>query len=119
MASRNREDYLEAIYGLIRSNGHARTKDIAAELNVKSPSVTGMLSKLDRDGFVNYEKYSGIWLTKKGKERALDIKRRHETFKRFLVSIGVPERIAEKDACTMEHSLHKKTIEQMKKLVER
>ncbi len=54
------EDYLEVIYNLFLNKGYARTKDIATELNVTAPSVSGMLKKLDKEGFVHYEKYSGV-----------------------------------------------------------
>lgn len=117
MASRSKEDYLEAIHWLIEKKGHARTKDIAAELKVKPPSVTEMLSKLDGDGLVRYEKYGGVSLTKKGRTLAVSVKSRHNVFREFLIAIGVPERTAEQDACVMEHNLHKKTIDRIRGLV--
>ena len=51
MYSRSFEDYLEAIYNIILKKGYARTKDIAAELNITPPSVSAMLKKLQ-----NYRK---------------------------------------------------------------
>ncbi|HDH41227.1 MAG TPA: metal-dependent transcriptional regulator, partial [Candidatus Altiarchaeales archaeon] len=59
MYSKTVEDYLEAIYNVIRRKGYARTKDISMELNIRSPSVTEMLKKLDDMDLVNYERYSG------------------------------------------------------------
>jgi Mn-dependent DtxR family transcriptional regulator len=52
-----REDYLEVIYALIKEKGYATTIDIASNLQVKSPAVTMMIQRLDKDGFVTYEKY--------------------------------------------------------------
>ena len=55
--SENLEDYLEAILELQTKNTVARSKDIAERLNIKRGSVTGMLKKLAKKKFVNYEPY--------------------------------------------------------------
>jgi DtxR family Mn-dependent transcriptional regulator len=112
------EDYLEAIYKLIKKKGYARTIDIAASLNVRSPSVTEMVQKLDRDGFVVYEKHRGIILTEKGEELAKSVIKRHETLVKFLKILGIEEEIAESDACSIEHYLHPTTMEGLSKFVE-
>ncbi len=115
MASREQEDYLESIYDLIGRKGHARIKDIASDLGVKPPSVTGMLAKLHRDGLVEYEKYGGARLTMAGRKIGAETREKHEVLRKFLTTIGVPEKIANEDACTMEHSLHKETTNRIKK----
>jgi len=112
------EDYIEAIYTLITQRGYVRVKDIAGELAVRPPSVSEMLRKLRDKKLVNYEKYSGITLTKKGKKIGKTIKTRHNTIKKLLQIIQVPEEIAEKSACEMEHHLDPETIEQLTKFVE-
>ena len=53
------EDYLEAIYGLVKERGFATVVDIAASLDVKPPSVTHMLQKLSRLSLVKYQRYRG------------------------------------------------------------
>ena len=40
------EDYLEAIFWIVKSKGAARAKDIAERLRVKASSVTGALQAL-------------------------------------------------------------------------
>lgn len=112
------EDYLEAIYKLIKKKGYARTIDIAASLNVRSPSVTEMVQKLDRDGFVVYEKHRGIILTEKGEELAKSVIKRHDILVEFLKILGIEEEIAESDACSIEHYLHPTTMERLSKFVE-
>ena len=62
------EEYLEIIYSIAEQKGYARAKDIVKEMNVSPPTVTEMLQKLDREGFINYEKYGGVTLTKRGIE---------------------------------------------------
>lgn len=54
------EDYLEVIYELIQQKGYATTADISKYLNVRSPSVTKMVKKLDENSYLIYEKYRGI-----------------------------------------------------------
>ncbi|HJH29440.1 MAG TPA: metal-dependent transcriptional regulator [Methanosarcinaceae archaeon] len=117
MLTRKGEDYLEAILNVTEDKGYARIKDIAVALDVKSPSVVEMVKKLDKMSFVVYRKYDGITLTEKGREIALIIKDRHDTLKAFLEIIKVPEKIAERDACTMEHELNEITTKQVKNLV--
>ncbi|MBC7110318.1 MAG: metal-dependent transcriptional regulator [Archaeoglobi archaeon] len=116
--SKSVEDYLETILRIVKEKGYARVKDIAEELDVKPASVTEMLNKLSNEGLVNYEKYSGVTLTDEGRERAEKITRVHEMLKKLLILIGVPEEIAEEDACKIEHVLHEESIRRILKLVE-
>ena len=111
------EDYLRAIYELCRDRGYTRVRDIARVMGVKPSSVTEMLRRLASAGYVLYEKRSFINLTEKGEREAIKIIERHETLVKFLVTIGVPEDIAKRDACIMEHSLHPETLTQLKKFV--
>ena len=116
--SRKAEDYLEAILNITDKGGYARIKDIAHELEITPPSVTEMVNKLAKKQLVHYEKYGGVKLTDKGKEIASSIKRRHVTFTKFLKIILVPQDIAEKDACILEHHLNSQTIEQFSQLLQ-
>ena len=65
-SSSRMEDYLEIIGELVELKGYATTLDISRYMNVSAPSVTKMLQRLDEGGFLEYEKYHGINLTKKG-----------------------------------------------------
>ncbi|MBU7042319.1 MAG: metal-dependent transcriptional regulator [Theionarchaea archaeon] len=116
--SRKAEDYLEAILNITERKGYARIKDIAHELGITPPSVTEMVSKLDKKKLVLYEKYGGVRLTEKGRDIASTVKRRHETFNKFLKIILVPTEIAEKDACILEHHLNSKTIKQFSQFLQ-
>jgi len=83
------EDYLRGIYEIVERKGFARVRDIARELNVKPSSVVEMLKKLQEMNLVIYKKYGGVRLTDKGEELAEVVKRRHETFRKFLELILV------------------------------
>ena len=52
---------------------------------MKPSSVTDMLKKLAEKKFINYQKYKGTSLTKKGKLIALSIIRKHRLWETFLV----------------------------------
>jgi DtxR family Mn-dependent transcriptional regulator len=118
MLTRKVEDYLEAILNVIDEKGYARTKDIAKMLEVTPPSVVEMMKKLNNMRYVNYRKYDGITLTPEGQEIAAAVRSRHNIIRSFLKIINVPKDIANEDACTIEHHLNPKTIEQIKKLVD-
>lgn len=81
----NREDYIKAIYELGGKENRIGTKDIAFALNVSPPSVSEMIKKLVKEGFLEYELYRGVKLTKKGSELAARIKKRHLLWEVFLV----------------------------------
>lgn len=112
------EGYIETIYNLIQTHGYARVADISETLDVKPPSVTNMLQKLDKQKFVNYTKYRGVILTSKGKSVAKALERRHKALKRFLIMIGVSEGTADKDACEIEHSINPETVKKLATFVE-
>lgn len=104
------QDYLEAIYELIEEKGYAKVVDIAERLNLKGPSVTRMVQKLSRDGFLKSEKYRGITMTERGKSTAKDMQRRHQLLREFLILLGVDHKTANMDAEGMEHHVSKKTL---------
>lgn len=108
------ENYLEVILDLQEKNTVARAGDIADRLGVQRGSVTGLLKKLESLGMINYQPYSFITLTPKGKRLARDVAHRHATLKDFLVNVlRIDLRIAEKTACRMEHGIDKKTLERL------
>ncbi len=105
------ETYIETIDDLMTKLGYAVVTDIAKQLNVKSPSVTSMLKKLDSLGFVKYTPYRNVILTQKGLDLAVFLKKRHKSLQEFLELLGVDKTIAEDDACAMEHILHAPSLE--------
>lgn len=115
--SRKAEDYLEAIYVIAQDKGHVRVRDICRVLGVKPPTVVEMVRKLAGQGYLVYKKNEGVYLTKEGEEIGRVVLDRHKTIFAFLKFIGVPEAIANEDACVIEHDLNAKTVDQIKSLV--
>jgi DtxR family Mn-dependent transcriptional regulator len=115
--SRKAEDYLEAVYVISREKEIVRIRDICKELGIKPPSAVEMVRKLASQGYLEYRKNEGVTLTAEGEAIGRVIKDRHSTIFAFLKFIGVPEKIADEDACVIEHELNPKTVEQIKSLV--
>ncbi len=107
------EDYLEAIDSLIDEKGFAASVDIAERMKVSKPTVTSIVKKLDREGFLVHERYRGIKLTTKGKKLAEEMQERHRLIASFLVLFGVEEGIAHQDAERIEHGLHTDTLQKL------
>jgi len=112
------EDYLEAIYLLSKKKGRAKVRDLSYLLKVKAPTVTEMIQKLAKRGLVVYERYRGVTLTKEGENIAKEVLNKHEILKGFLMMLGVDERIADKDACRIEHCVHPETIKRLSAFLE-
>ncbi|MND59909.1 Iron-dependent repressor IdeR [compost metagenome] len=87
MNSFTEENYLKAIYKLTEHIvGNVTTNAIAEVMNTKAASVTDMLKKLAEKKLINYERYQGVSLTKKGEEIAVQIIRKHRLWECFLVN---------------------------------
>ncbi len=112
------EEYLEVVYGLISEKGQARVSDIAERLGISPASVTEMIQKLKKNGFVTQERYGPIKLTEKGTKIAEIVRRRHEILKAFLQLLGINEEIAESDACEIEHNVNQETVKRLTSLIE-
>jgi Mn-dependent DtxR family transcriptional regulator len=111
--SQSAEDYLERIHELIEAKGYARVVDIASSLKVRQASVTAMVQKLGRAGFVKYEKYRGLVLTDKGREVARNIQNRHATLSRFFSLFGLDAETQRADIEGIEHHLSPATLEML------
>lgn len=112
------EDYLERIYELIEEKGYARVSDIADALSLSRPSVSAMVQRLDKLGFVQYEKYRGLSLTERGEEVARRIQRRHVILTEFLTLLNVDRNVIAKDVEGIEHHMSSETVAKIERLVE-
>ncbi len=105
MVSANMEDYLLAVYRLNKEGGAAKTTDIAEALNVSPASVTEMVKRMSEEGLVDYERYRGANLTRKGYRHAHRMHRKHRLVEKFLVEVlGSDVDSAHSSACSIEHN---------------
>ncbi|MBB6454241.1 Mn-dependent DtxR family transcriptional regulator [Salirhabdus euzebyi] len=118
MPTPSMEDHIEQIYLLIEQKGYARVSDIAESLQVHPSSVTKMVQKLDRDGYLNYEKYRGLILTAKGQKIGKRLVYRHELLEQFLGIIGVDKEKIYEDVEGIEHHLSWNAIDRIGDVVQ-
>ncbi|MEK4230986.1 transcriptional regulator MntR [Solibacillus sp. FSL H8-0538] len=118
MPTPSMEDHIEQIYLLIENKGYARVSDIADALSVLPSSVTKMVQKLDKDGYLVYEKYRGLSLTPKGEKLGKRLVQRHELLEQFLRLIGVDEGRIYEDVEGIEHHLSWNSIDRIADLVQ-
>jgi len=113
------EDCLEAMLILKRKKGYIRLKDLSVALNIAPSSVTSVLRRLEKMGYIRYIRREAILLTEEGEKIAQEIYDRHLAIKKFLREVlCLPDDIAEEDACAMEHRIHDETITRLKALTE-
>ena len=112
----NREDYLKAIYELGGEKNRIGTKNIASALKISAPSVSEMIKNLVNEGYIEYELYKGVNLTKKGLDEALHIKKRHLLWEVFLVEkLGYEWEDVHEEAEILEHITSPKLEEKLDK----
>lgn len=108
------EDYLETIYLLGKKRKAVRVRDIAKEMAITMPSVTGALKTLEQLELVSHPRYDMVFLTSKGNRLARAVYQRHLVLRDFLVKVlGIDPKIAESDACGMEHAVSTQTLERL------
>jgi DtxR family manganese transport transcriptional regulator len=104
------EDYVEAIADLTAETGEARVVDLARRLGVTHVTVNRAIARLQKAGYVTALPYRSIFLTEQGRTLAATCKSRHETVVAFLRSLGIPDRVAERDAEGIEHHVSPDTL---------
>lgn len=117
--SSNMEDYLEAILLIKNKKGVVRVRDIARARGVALPSVNSALKTLAKLFLIKHDRYEFVEFTPKGSIIAKKVYNRHLILTKFLKDIlGVDKKIAEEDACKMEHALSPKSLERLIKFME-
>ncbi|WP_164968213.1 metal-dependent transcriptional regulator [Clostridium tetani] len=106
------EDYLEMIYRNSLISGYTRIKELSESLNIRPSSATKMVQKLSELGFVNYEKYGIVKLTKKGEDIGGFLLKRHSIIESFLKNIGVKKDILI-NIELIEHSVTEEALEKI------
>ena len=103
------ENYLEAIWKLSQNGERVLAVDIARELGFSKPSVTRALNVLAGKGLLLKEP-KNIKLTPEGQKLAKEITERHNVITKFLLNLGIPQEIAQTDACRIEHYISPETF---------
>lgn len=104
------EDYVEAVAEIHAQTGSCRVVDLAERFDVSHVTVTRIVSRLKKEGYLDTEPYRPIQLTVKGAQLAEESRKRHDLVYRFLLAIGVPENVAAIDAEGIEHHVSPETL---------
>jgi DtxR family transcriptional regulator, Mn-dependent transcriptional regulator len=100
------QDYLKAIHALGGAERVVSPNEIAAALEVRAPSVTGMLKRLGKDGLIDYEPGSGAQLSELGIAEARRVVRRHRLVELFLTRVlGLDWSEVDAEAEALEHAI--------------
>ena len=108
--SETAEDYVEMIADLIAEHGEARVVDLASCMGVSAPTATKVISRLQKEGLVDTQPYRSLHLTDAGLALAEKCKARHEIVYNFLLSLGIPEDVASRDAEGIDHHVSEHTL---------
>lgn len=109
------EMYLETILILKHKIANVRAIDVAQEMNFSKPSVSRALGILKNNGFIAIDKNGYISLSETGGAIAEKIYERHKVLTDIFTAIGVPEDIAQEDACKVEHAISDETFNALKR----
>src|SRR5579859_1018323 len=98
------EEYLETIYNMSMEGEVVIGARLAEKFRVAPPTVTEMLKRLVRDGYVEMDNKRQITLTEAGNQGAESVLRRHRLTERFLVDmLGMQWHQVHEEAGRLEH----------------
>ena len=98
------EEYLETIYNMSAENEIVIGARLAEKFHVSAPTVTEMLKRLVRGGYVEMDNKRQVTLTEAGNQAAEAVLRRHRLTERFLVDmLGMQWHQVHEEACRLEH----------------
>jgi DtxR family transcriptional regulator, iron-dependent repressor len=98
------EEYLETIYNMSAEDELVIGARLAEKFHVSAPTVTEMLKRLVRDGFIEMDAKRQVTLTEEGNRAAEAVLRRHRLTERFLVDmLGMQWHQVHEEACRLEH----------------
>jgi Mn-dependent DtxR family transcriptional regulator len=105
---------LETILILKEKLGRVKSADVVGELGFSRASVSVAMRKLRDGGHIQVDADGYIAFTKSGQEIAENMYGRHTVLSGFLVSLGVDEETALKDACRIEHVISQQSFEKIR-----
>jgi DtxR family manganese transport transcriptional regulator len=107
------QDYCEVIAELLDSGVEARVGRIAERFGLSHVTVSRVVRRLAREGYIVAHARAPLGLTPRGRALATEARARHEVVVAFLRAIGVDERTAQADAEGIEHHVSPATLRAM------
>jgi DtxR family Mn-dependent transcriptional regulator len=104
--SRAAESYLEAIYNMLDEGKIVIAARLAERMDLKPPTVSGMLRRMSQAGLVVVAADHSISLTEAGVRVAEAITRRHRMLERFLTDyLGLSWHESHEEADRLQHAI--------------
>lgn len=118
MASQTEENYLKTLFNLALESGQVNISELANKLAVSKPTVNSMVKTMQKNGWVDYERYKPVTLTEQGKKAAALVIRKHRLTEMFLVNeMGFGWEEVHAIAEQMEHIHAPKFFERMDEML--
>jgi Mn-dependent DtxR family transcriptional regulator len=112
--SESLEMYLETILVLHEKQPLVRAIDISESRGYAKSSVHKGLALLKKKALIDIDEHGAIAFTPEGNHIAQRVYRRHLSLSKWLMGLGVPQKIAEQDACRIEHIISETTFQKLR-----
>jgi DtxR family Mn-dependent transcriptional regulator len=112
------EEYLQTLFWLFEAGLPMTAANLVRAMQLSAPTVSEMVGRLERDGYIVRDPDRTIEFTTTGRERAEEVVSRHRMIERFLTDVvGVPWDDVHEEAERLEHAMTPRFEEYVRKSV--
>ena len=105
-ATEAEEEYLQSLFWLYEAGLPMTGANLARAMQLSAPTVSQMVGRLEKDGYIVRDAERTISFTESGREHAERIVSRHRMIERFLTDVvGVPWDDVHEEAEHLEHAM--------------
>ncbi len=105
-ATEAEEEYLQTLFWLFEAGLPMTGANLARAMQLSAPTVSEMVGRLERDGYVARGEDRSIAFTPDGRAQAEEVVSRHRLIERFLTDVvGVPWDDVHEEAEHLEHAM--------------
>ncbi|WP_414045231.1 metal-dependent transcriptional regulator [Macrococcus equi] len=118
MLTEEKEDYLKTIYYHKGKDTFVSNKVIANAMAIKPPSVSEMITRLEKEQLVEIKPYKGVKLTPSGMKEVIRLLKRHRLIECFLIeSLKYNWEEVHAEAEVLEHKVTDMFIERLDEML--
>lgn len=111
------EMYLETIYLISKRGVKVHSIDVATEMGYSKPSISRAMKLLEKKEYIIFHQDGELELTDLGLTRAKEVYEKHIILTDFFVNLGASKKIAEDNACRIEHIISNELFEIIKEKI--
>ncbi len=105
-ATEAEEEYLQTLFWLFEAGLPMTGANLARAMQLSAPTVSEMIGRLERDGYIERGSDRSIAFTEDGRAQAEEVVSRHRLIERFLTDVvGVPWDDVHEEAEHLEHAM--------------